>query len=296
MAANRIASRLSFELRKHQQNIYHLPAYDYADFDNLFGPKDLAIILSQSGETADTIETVEQMKNKGVFIVSVVNMPSSTLMNIANLAYPLNVGAEVGVASTKALTGHILFGMALAHYLEKKDFSFKREVLQFSQQLNKWLTNQKIMTKIKKTANFLSKKNDLYILGRGQLLPCALEFALKIKEVSYLHAEGFSAGELKHGVIALIEKDTPVICLFNKENRAEMISSAHEVKARGAKVIGIAEKNEEVFDIFIKLPQAKKFTNLSSIIVAQLLTYEIALLKKLDPDKPRNLAKSVTVK
>ncbi len=295
-SASYAAVSIVFELRKHRQNIFHLPAYDYNDFQDLFNQKDLAIILSQSGETADTIEAVEQMKTKGVFIISVVNMPSSTLMNMADIAYPLNVGAEIGVASSKALTGHMLFGMALADYLEKQNFSFISEVAEFSKQLKNWLDNRKIMSDIKKTAKILSKKNDLYILGRGQLLASALEFALKIKEVSYLHAEGFSAGELKHGVIALIEKDTPVICLVSKEIRENMLSSAHEVKARGAKIIGIAANNEEIFDIFIKLPQAEKFTNLASIIVAQLLTYEIALLKNLDPDKPRNLAKSVTVK
>jgi glucosamine--fructose-6-phosphate aminotransferase (isomerizing) len=273
-----------------------VPAYDYTDFVQSFSKRDSAIVLSQSGETADTIEAVEKMKTKGVFVISVVNMPASTLMNMADIAYPLNVRAEIGVASTKALTGHMLFGMALASYLENKNFSFKKEVEEFSKQLASWLVNKKVMNNIKKTAKLLSQKKDLYILGRGQLLASTLEFALKIKEVSYLHAEGFSAGELKHGVIALIEKETPVICLVNKENRENMLSSAHEVKARGAKVIGVAIKNEEIFDIFIELPQAEKFTNLSSIIVAQLLTYEIALLKKLDPDKPRNLAKSVTVK
>jgi len=283
-------------LRKNKQNVYHVPAYDCADFTRNFSKQDLAIILSQSGETADTIEAVEQMRAEGIFIVSVVNMPASTLMNMADITYPLNVGAEVGVASTKALTGHILFGMALSDYLENKNFSFKKEVEEFSRQLASWLANKKVINNIKKTAKFLSQKKDLYILGRGQLLASVLEFALKIKEISYLHAEGFSAGELKHGVIALIEKETPVICLVNKEDRENMLSSAHEVKARGAEVIGVAIKNEEIFDIFIELPQAEKFTNLSSIIVAQLLTYEIALLKKLDPDKPRNLAKSVTVK
>lgn len=295
-SASYAALSIVSHLRKNKQNAYHVPAYDYTDFVQDFGKQDLAIVLSQSGETADTIEAVEQMKTKGVFIVSVVNMPASTLMKMANITYPLNVGAEIGVASSKALTGHILFGMALADYLETKNFSFKKEVENFSKQLNDWFTNKKIMSNIKKTAKLLSQKKDLYILGRGQLLASALEFALKIKEVSYLHAEGFSAGELKHGVIALIEKETPVICLLNKENRENMLSSAHEVKARGAKVIGVATKNEEIFDLFIELPQTEKFTNLSSIIVAQLLTYEIALIKKLDPDKPRNLAKSVTVK
>lgn len=295
-SASYAAISIVTNLRKNKQNVFHVPAYDYADFAQDFSEKDLAIVLSQSGETADTIEAVEQMKNKGVFIVSIVNMPASTLMNMANIAYPLNVGAEVGVASTKALTGHMIFGMTLADYLEKENFSFRKELENFSKKLTDWFANKKIMNDIKKTAQILSQKKDLYILGRGSLLASALEFALKIKEVSYIHAEGFSAGELKHGVIALIEKETPVVCLLNTENRENMLSSAHEVKARGAKVIGIATKNEEIFDLFIELPQVEKFTNLSSIIVAQLLTYEIALIKKLDPDKPRNLAKSVTVK
>ncbi len=295
-SASYAAASIVFNLRANRKNVYHVPAYDSADFAAIFNEKDMAIVLSQSGETADTIEAIEQMKTKGVFIVSVVNMPSSTLMNMADIAYPLNVGAEIGVASSKALTGHMLFGMALADYLENKNFSFKKEVEKFSKQLGEWFGNEKIMNDIKKIAQLLSQKNDLYILGRGQLLASALEFALKIKEVSYIHAEGFSAGELKHGVIALIEKETPVICLVNKLTREDMISSAHEVKARGARVIGIATKNEDIFDDFIELPQAEKFANLSSIIVAQLLTYEIALIKNLDPDKPRNLAKSVTVK
>jgi glucosamine--fructose-6-phosphate aminotransferase (isomerizing) len=283
-------------LRKNKQHIYHVPAYDYIDFVQDFSKQDLAIVLSQSGETADTIEAVEQMQSKGVFIVSVVNMPASTLTKMADLAYPLNVGAEVGVASTKALTAHMLFGMALSDYLKNKNFSFKKETEAFAQQLIDWFADKKRSNNIKKIAKLLSQKKDLYVLGRGSLLASTLEFALKIKEVSYLHAEGFSAGELKHGVIALIEKETPVICLLNQENRENMLSSAHEVKARGAKVIGVATRNEKIFDLFIELPKNEKFINLSSIIVAQLLTYEIALLKKLNPDKPRNLAKSVTVK
>ena len=295
-SASYAAASIVFNLRANRQNVYHAPAYDFSDFSAIFNGKDLAIVLSQSGETADTIEAVEKMKAKGVCIVSVVNMPSSTLMNMADIAYPLNVGAEIGVASSKALTGHMLFGMALADYLKNKNFSFKGETEMFSKQLGDWFGNEKVMNDIKKIAKLLNQKNDLYILGRGQLLASALEFALKIKEVSYIHSEGFSAGELKHGVIALIEKETPVICLINKLTREDMISSAHEVKARGARVIGIATKNEDIFDDFIELPQDEKFTNLSSIIVAQLLTYEIALIKKLDPDKPRNLAKSVTVK
>lgn len=296
-SASYAANSISHQLRRVKDNVYHVPAYDYNDFAKSFKKNDLAIILSQSGETADTIEAVEFLKSKGVTIISVVNMPGSSLMQMADLAYPLDVGAEIGVASTKALTAHMLFGMALVDYLEKQNFSFLQEVEKFCQQLEIWLKKQKEEKKIQGLAKFLRKKNDLYILGRGQLLSSALEFALKVKEVSYLHAEGFSAGELKHGVIALIEKNTPVICLLAPDqHREDMVSAAHEVQARGAKVIGIAMEKEDVFDYFIQLPNNEKFINLSTIVVAQLLTYELALIKKLDPDKPRNLAKSVTVK
>src|SRR5690606_33880750 len=111
-------------------------------------------------------------------------------MRMADINYPLNVGAEIGVASTKALTGHMLFGMALADYVKKKDFTFTKEVEKFSKKLELWLKNPETNKQIKTVATFLKEKNDLYILGRGQLLPSALEFALKIKEVSYIHAEG----------------------------------------------------------------------------------------------------------
>lgn len=296
-SASYAAMSLLLGLRQNKANVYHVAAYDYADFVNLFNTKDLAIILSQSGETADTIEAVEVMKSKGVTIISVVNMPGSSLIQMADLSYPLNVGAEIGVASTKALTGHLLFGLALSTYLKEKNFNFFNEVKQYAQKLQAWLKEPQIIKQIQVVAKFLKPKEDLYILGRGQLLPAALEFALKIKEVSYLHAEGFSAGELKHGVIALIEKDTPVVCLVaENQDKNNMLSAAHEVKARGAKVIGIAAQNEEVYDYFIELPKMEKFVQISSVIVAQLLTYQIAIMKKLDPDKPRNLAKSVTVK
>lgn len=296
-SASYAAMSLVFGLRHSKNNVYHVPAYDYADFAKLFGKQDLAVILSQSGETADTIEAVEVMKTKGVKIISVVNMPGSSLIQMADVSYPLNVGAEIGVASTKALTGHLLFGMALSNYLKERSFDFGAEVQEFAKALELWLKNSKTIKQIEAVAKFLRAKEDLYILGRGQLLPAALEFALKIKEVSYLHAEGFSAGELKHGVIALIEKDTPVVCLVAADhNKSNLLSAAHEVKARGAKVIGVATHSEEVFDYFIELPQMEKFALISSVIVAQLLTYKIAIMKKLDPDKPRNLAKSVTVK
>ena len=143
----------------------------------------------------------------------------------------------------------------------------------------------------------MQDKNHIFILGRGVSYPAALESTLKIKEVSYIHAEGFAGGELKHGVIALIEKGTPVI-VYNPDDETyeDTLSSAHEVKARGAHLIGISSKHNPVFDTFIEVKDCADATIIPNVVVAQLLGYFLAVEKGFDPDKPRNLAKSVTVK
>ncbi len=151
--------------------------------------------------------------------------------------------------------------------------------------------------KIKKLASFLKNKEHIFILGRGVSYPVALESALKIKESSYIHAEGFPAGELKHGVIALIEKETPVI-VYNPldETYEDTLSSAYEVSARGAYVIGISSKNNPVYNQFFQIEDCGDATTIPNVVFAQLLGYYMTLARGLDPDKPRNLAKSVTVK
>lgn len=285
------------QLLRCRENVHHVPSYDCDDLAPLFTKNDLAIVLSQSGETADTISAVEKLQKKSVAILSVVNMPSSSLTNMATLNYPLNVGAEVGVASTKALTAHFLFGMALAAHLKGQQNTFDKEVRQYCGELEKWLQDDHVQKKLRQQAQALSTQSDIYILGKGDLLSSTLEAALKIKEVSYVHAEGFSAGELKHGVIALIQPGAPVVCLIaDDHHKADLLSSAHEVKARGARVIGLAAQDESIFDEHIPLPKNQTFITISSIIAAQLLAYEMAIHKQVDPDKPRNLAKSVTVK
>ena len=151
--------------------------------------------------------------------------------------------------------------------------------------------------KIKNLAKRLSRVKDVYVIGRGLSYAAALEAALKLKEACYLHAEGFAGGELKHGVIALIEKGTPCIVFApNDETYDEIISNAQEVKARGAYIIGIGPLNNQVFDDFVKTGDLAEATMISQIAISQLLAYFIAVDKGIDPDKPRNLAKSVTVK
>ena len=145
-------------------------------------------------------------------------------------------------------------------------------------------------------AEILQDKEHIFLIGRGLQFPTALEAALKIKEVSYIHAEGFSGGELKHGTIALIEKGTPCIVFSSKNNEQETLSNAMEIKARGGYIIGINSETNEVFDYFIKVPDVGDLNPVTQIIPIQILAYQLAVLRGCDPDKPRNLAKSVTVK
>jgi glucosamine--fructose-6-phosphate aminotransferase (isomerizing) len=149
---------------------------------------------------------------------------------------------------------------------------------------------------IKSLAGRLKNVEHLLLIGRGLGYPTALEAALKIKEVSYIHAEAFAAGELKHGTIALVEKGLPCIVFISKENERETVSNAIEVKARGGYIIGVSSKRDENFDFWIKVPECDSLNPIVQIIPIQILAYQLAILRGCDPDKPRNLAKSVTVK
>jgi len=159
-----------------------------------------------------------------------------------------------------------------------------------------YLTSENARKFVKNLAEKLKNKEHLYLIGRGLQYPTALEAALKIKEVSYIHAEAFAGGELKHGNIALIEENTPCIVFISEETEKEIISNAMELKARGGYIVGVGPRDNEIFDYFIKVREAGNLNPIVQIIPMQLLAYQLALLRGCDPDKPRNLAKSVTVK
>jgi glucosamine--fructose-6-phosphate aminotransferase (isomerizing) len=150
--------------------------------------------------------------------------------------------------------------------------------------------------KIKELAEKLKDKEHIFCIGRGLQYPTAMEAALKIKEVSYIHAEAFAGGELKHGTIALIEKGTPCIVFVSEENEKEILSNAIEIKSRGGYIVGVSPKNNEVFDFWIKVPECGTENPIVQIIPIQILAYQLALLRGCDPDHPRNLAKAVVVK
>ncbi len=254
----------------------------------------LVIALSQSGETIDIISGVRAAKAKGSTLISITNVLGSTLYRISDEKILLNAGPEKCVLATKSFTAKVAILYLLANQLAG---NYEAGVLDLQKAIAEVERLLQRKEKIRTIAKRIEKSQHVFILGRGVSYPTALESSLKIKEVSYIHSEGFAAGELKHGVIALVEKGTPVI-VYNPsdETYEETLSAAYEVKARGAYVIGISDKHNEVYDEFIEVGNCCDATIIPNVVVAQLLGYYLALEKGYDPDKPRNLAKSVTVK
>lgn len=266
---------------------------EFSYSEDFLTEKSLVIALSQSGETIDIISSIKKAKDKKAKICAITNVLGSTLYRMSDYRMLLGAGPEKCVLATKSFTSKISILNLLAHAINS---DYPNGVIE----INKAIAEVERIIRLKNIMNLakdLRNKEHIYILGRGLSYPTALESALKIKEVSYIHAEGFAGGELKHGVIALIGKGTPVI-VYNPEDETyqDTLSSAHEVKARGAYLIGVSSKNNPVFDELIKVENCQNATIIPNVVVAQLLGYYLALEKGLDPDKPRNLAKSVTVK
>ena len=245
----------------------------------------LVIPISQSGETMDVVSVLKDIKLKKAKIASIVNVPYSTVQRLSDVSIEILAGQEICVAATKSFTNQLVTLFALANELGNK--SIKLDTL--SEKIQKTLDGNEEY--IKKLSAELKDKNDVFVLGRGISYPIAREIALKLKEIPYVHAEGMMAGELKHGTIALVEKGTPIISLIPNAN-ADMLSSTKEVEARGARTIVISNTNG---DIHIPACSDAEFAVYASMI-GHLLSYYIAKLRKLPIDKPRNLAKSVTVK
>jgi len=268
---------------------------EFSNYESFLDGETLVISVSQSGETIDVLDAVRAARRKGCKVLSIVNVVGSSLHRTSDLSLLLNAGPEIGVLSTKTYTSQLAVLALIAYtvagrYEEgKKDLEFLRNVI-FN------LTSANTRDYIQKLAVYLKDREHIFLIGRGLQFPTALEAALKIKEVSYIHAEGFSGGELKHGTIALIEEGTPCIVFVSNENEKDILSNAIEIKSRGGYIIGINSENNEVFDFFIKVPDAGHLNPVTQIIPIQILAYQLALLRGADPDKPRNLAKSVTVK
>ncbi|MBQ4493206.1 MAG: glutamine--fructose-6-phosphate transaminase (isomerizing) [Elusimicrobiaceae bacterium] len=260
----------------------------------------LFIAVSQSGETADTIAAIKNAKAAGLKVMSVCNVLGSTITRLSDITLYTHCGPEISVASTKAFTSQLVvlysfalnLSFALGH-LEKASFDKFYTSLEKLPKLMKQVLVQE--EKIKQIAKKIYAKNDFIFLGRNSAYPIALEGALKLKEISYLHAEGFAAGEIKHGPIAVIEEGTPVLALVAKGPLEEkMLSNCQEVKARGAALITISDDMALTDAVQVPFEQEFLFPILSAIVL-QFFAYYIAVFRGRDVDRPRNLAKSVTV-
>lgn len=272
-------------------------ASEFNRLEYLITKESLVVALSQSGETIDVLEPVIKAKEQGAEIAALTNAIGSSLYRMSDVQLLLGAGVEKAVASTKAYIAKLGILLLTAYVLNGQEKEAGKLLSQASTEISKMLSPEYI-SHIKKLAKKLKSADRMFVIGRGMSYPTAIEAALKIKEVSYVHAEGFAGGELKHGTIALIEKGTPcVVFAPHDETYESIISNAMEIKARGGYIIGVSSENSSVFDYFLEVKDLGDATIISQIVPLQLLAYYLALARGLtDPDKPRNLAKSVTVK
>lgn len=273
-----------------------LKSYEIDSFHALFDDNDLVLAVSQSGETADTIEALEFAKEAGASIASIVNMIGSTTTRMSDYSFLTRSGPEICVASTKAFTAQISWGYALAHAVAGTYDKAIGHIEDTSNALSRYFS-PKNLEQVQRIAKLIKKPEHFFVLGKGANSNIALEGALKVKEITYKHFEGFAAGELKHGVIALIEKGTPVFIIVSPdEHRDDMLTATAEVKSRGALTIGISTEDNDLFDYVIKVPDVGPTQSIVNVIPFQLLSYFLGVELGNNVDRPRNLAKSVTVK
>lgn len=260
-------------------------------------PKEaVMLVMSQSGETMDLLDVVKRAKEHGTQVLSLVNVVNSSLWRMADMALPIGAGPEKGVASTKAFTATVAQLILIAYAMNNDSKTGQTIVASAAKACRAVLTEKNIQL-IKRVASSLKNAEHLFVVGRGISYSTVLECALKIKEISYIHAEGVSAGELKHGPLALITKNaTCIVYAPNDQHHASTIANAMEMKARGAHIIGVSPVHEAVFDEYIPVPDVGEATIIPNVVIGQLLAYYLTIERGFDPDMPRNLAKSVTVK
>ena len=283
-----------------------LPPHEFRYRNPVINKGDIVIPISQSGETADTLAAIKMAKSKGAFLYGICNVVGSSIARETHTGIYTHAGSEIGVASTKAFSCQIclflLMGLALGEKLgtidNKRYNRVLKELYQLPKTIEKVLKSNPLIEGI--SENYLEAQNFLY-LGRGYHFPIALEGALKLKEISYIHAEGYPAAEMKHGPIALIDENMPVVVIATRKgNYHKVVSNIMEIKARGGKIIAVVsegdEEIEQLADHIIEIPDCHELiAPIIANIPLQLLSYHIANKKGCDIDQPRNLAKSVTV-
>ena len=302
--AGLVAEYLFEELARIPVEVEYASEFRYRN--PIINEKDVVIAISQSGETADTLAAIEMAKSRGALIYGIVNSVGSSIARMTDAGSYIHAGPEIGVASTKAFTGQVTLLTMMALSLGYKRGTIKKsEYQRLLTEMENIPAKIEDVLKINAQVQYIAKEiqnspNALY-LGRGYNFPVALEGALKLKEISYIHAEGYPAAEMKHGPIALIDENMPcIIICTNKSAYEKIVSNIQEVKARKGIVIAIVTEGDtaikELADYTIEIPDtAEPLTPLLSVVPMQLLAYHIAVLRGCNVDQPRNLAKSVTV-
>jgi glucosamine--fructose-6-phosphate aminotransferase (isomerizing) len=256
----------------------------------------LVIAVSQSGETADVLSGLQKAKAKGATVFSLVNMMGSSLSRLSDKTLYLNAGPEIGVAATKSFVAQLSLLYLLAFAMNGEIENGQKMLRAVSNLIETDLSYHSSV--IPDIVNKIKSKNDVYFLAKGINFAMAGEGALKLKEISYIHAEGLSAGELKHGSLALIEEGTPLVVICPTDyTHTDILSNIMEAKARGGYIIGISDSPDPSFDDYIPISKVDEVLYpMITVVPLQQLAYYCAVARGLDPDKPRNLAKSVTVK
>jgi len=274
--------------------------------DPLISERDIVLAISQSGETADTLAAVRLAKSKGAMVIGICNVVGSSIPRETDAGVYTHAGPEIGVASTKAFTTQVtvLSMIAFELGLRRKIITaeeYRRLIYGLTALPSLAEKTLKLNEQILELAHVIKDSRNALYLGRGYLFPVALEGALKLKEISYIHAEGYPAAEMKHGPIALIDENMPVVILATKDHTYDkIISNVQEIKARKGKIIAVVSEGDELIskmaDYTIEVPETQPvFSGILTVIPLQLLSYHVAVLRGCDVDQPRNLAKSVTV-
>jgi glucosamine--fructose-6-phosphate aminotransferase (isomerizing) len=271
-------------------------ASEFGYFADSVDKNTVVIAVSQSGETADILEGVKAARDAGAQVISIVNRPNSILADLSHQVIYLNCGAEIAVAATKTFLSQLAIFYLLSFSMVNAFDEAVAKLMSLNGEIARVLDYNK--SELLKLSQTLKNKNDFYYIARGINFAIASEGALKLKEISYIHAEGMPAGELKHGTLALIEPGTPVVVICPADYTfSETLSNAMEAKSRGAYIIGVSDKESDIYNSWIKLPKVDELLYpMVAVVPLQLLAYYLAVNRGCDPDKPRNLAKSVTVK
>jgi len=271
-------------------------ASEFGYFADSVDKNTVVIAVSQSGETADVVEGVKAAREVGARVISIVNRPNSILTDLSHQVIYLNCGSEIAVAATKSFLAQLAIFYLLSFSMVNSFDEAVARLTGLSPEITRVLDWNK--SELVKLSQKLKDKNDFYYIARGINFAIASEGALKLKEISYIHAEGMPAGELKHGTLALIEPGTPVVVICPADYTfSETLSNAIESKSRGAYIIGVSDRESDIYDSWIRIPQVDELLYpVVATVPLQLLAYYLAVNRGCDPDRPRNLAKSVTVK